>query len=683
MYGGLKVAFKWFLFFLVATWELSLIIHVGSVDANSTIVVPEDYPTIQSAIDVANVGDTILVMPGKYVECLVINKSLRLIGSGSNLTIIENSGEGHTIEIVSIASEVSLRGFTIKGKDGEEVKSSGIYVRGHYNDVEDNVITGHFYGIHMYDSSGNVLRNNNMTDNRYNLRVWGLYLSHFLHDIDFCNMVNGKPIYYLINKQNITVPLDAGYVTLVNSSNIIIKDSNLSNNAFGVLLAYTNNSLVINTAATNNERGLYIVCSHNNTIVNNNFSSNGWSGISTISSSNNIIMGNILDDNNQNGIRLSHAGYLLSSYSNNNVVSGNTVRNNYDGLYFEEANNNEIAGNVVMNNKRYGIVLDKSVGNVLCKNIVEDNEYCIQLYGSNGNIAYQNNFLNNNVTVYPYSLSVNAFDNGSEGNYWSDYAGEDVDGDGVGDTSYIIDKNNQDRYPLIIPVSENIPPTAKFAYDPMDAKIFEPISFVDESTDADGKILLWIWDFDGDYFLQCVKVSKMFEEEGNYTATLTVFDDEGTADIATRNIFARRYFSFLSLSSPKYATVGSTIEISATLQREDMTPLQGFTIDFYLTVEGLDEWIGSTITNSSGVATILFTPDKTGNFWIRALCEGNELYGESGDIEELIIAESYLYIPWILIIVIVSIGLGLGIVRWRRFKKTEKAVEPKIRVLSS
>jgi len=671
MYGGLRVALKWLLLLLATTCASSLIIHIGSVNANSTIVVPERYPTIQAAIDAANVGDTILVMPGKYVECLTINKSLRLIGSGSNLTIIESSGEGSTIEIAVTASNVSLRGFTIKGKDAEESKYSGIYVRGHYNDIEDNLITGHFYGIHMYDSSGNVLRNNNMTDNRYNLRVWGLYPSHFLHDIDFSNLVNGKPVYYLTNKQNITVPSDAGYVTLVNSSNIIVKDSNLSNNAFGVLLAYTNNSLIVNTTATNNERGLYMICAHNNTIVNNNFSSNGWSGISTISSSNNIIVGNIIDYNKQNGIRLSHAGYLLSSYSNNNVITGNTIRNNYDALYLEEANDNKIAGNVVMNNMQYGIMLDKSFGNVLYKNVVKDNKYCIRLYGSSSNIVYHNNFLNNNVTVYPYSPSANAFDNGSEGNYWSDYAGEDADGDGIGDTSYLIDENNQDRHPLIIPLSQNIPPTAKFDYYPIDVKILETISFVDESTDTDGRIMLWIWNFDGDYCLQCAEVSKIFEKEGNHTVTLTIFDDEGATGVATRNVFVRLFFSFLSLSSPKYGTVGKTIEVSATLQSEDMTPLQGFTINFYVTMEGSNEWVVSAITNSSGVATSLFTPDKTGNFWIRAVFEGNEMYDGAGDIEELIIEEGHPYILWILIIGMVSIGIGIVIIRWRRLKKVE------------
>jgi len=50
------------------------------------------------------------------------------------------------------------------------------------------------------------------------------------------------------------------------------------------------------------------------------------------------------------------------------------------------------------------------------------------------------------------SDSINTtWDNGCEGNYWSIYNETDLNRDGIGDTPYIIDGNNQDNYPLMNP----------------------------------------------------------------------------------------------------------------------------------------------------------------------------------------------------------------------------------------
>jgi hypothetical protein len=61
----------------------------SAIDSANKSDVIQVFPTIQSAIDSANDGDVIKVLPGKYNEQLNITKSLTIIGSGVNSTIIE------------------------------------------------------------------------------------------------------------------------------------------------------------------------------------------------------------------------------------------------------------------------------------------------------------------------------------------------------------------------------------------------------------------------------------------------------------------------------------------------------------------------------------------------------------------------------------------------------------------
>jgi len=165
------------------------------------------------------------------------------------------------------------------------------------------------------------------------------------------------------------------------------------------------------------------------------------SGISVDHSSGNDISHNVITNNNYDGISF--------YYSSSNVVSGNVItNNNYDGISFYSSSSNVVSGNVITNNNYDGISFYYSSNNLISNNTITNNNYGISLaLYSNDNIIYHNNFVDNIGQVW--SDSVNVWDYGNEGNFWSDYAGQDLNGDGIGDTPYVTDVNNQDNYPLM------------------------------------------------------------------------------------------------------------------------------------------------------------------------------------------------------------------------------------------
>jgi hypothetical protein len=74
--------------------------------------------------------------------------------------------------------------------------------------------------------------------------------------------------------------------------------------------------------------------------------------------------------------------------------------------------------------------------------------------------GYANTFFENNFgKLFDLSLLTkeNFWDNGSVGNYWIGYNGTDANGDGIGDTPYVINAEAQDRYPLMNPWDPVIP----------------------------------------------------------------------------------------------------------------------------------------------------------------------------------------------------------------------------------
>ena len=206
--------------------------------------------------------------------------------------------------------------------------------------------------------------------------------------------------------------------------------------------------------------GILLKDSSSCSIDKSNVTTNIRFGIWLYNSSNCIVNRNNLV-NNEDGVWL--------WFCSNNTISENQERENDFGTRLDSSSNNTISKNRISNNRVSGIYFSYSSNNTFSENDIIDNPVGILFEYLGYNEFCHNNFINNTQQAHDCSQenpgippSTNIWDDGypSGGNYWSDYTGIDIKkgadqnqtgSDGIGDTPHIIDENNQDRYPLMIP----------------------------------------------------------------------------------------------------------------------------------------------------------------------------------------------------------------------------------------
>jgi parallel beta-helix repeat protein len=375
------------------------------------------------------------------------------------------------------------------------------------NSSLNNVLNGNTlsnnreYGILLESSGNTTLRNNSMSNNNYNFGLKGDSIPEFTQDVDTSNKVNGKPVYYWVNEHDKTVPTNAGFVAIVNSTNITVSNLGLTKNCYGVVFVNTNNSNIGAVNAFSNELyGIYLFASNKNWLLFNSVSQNlKCAGIGLEYSYNNTISENTVGANNRDGITLktcndnkirdntiqtnTRYGIWISN-STSNEVSSNIVRESGDsgiclenskdnvliknncthtigkGIQLRSSENNIISSNFITYNLNCGIVLDNSSSNEICLNAIEFGQFVgASLSLSSNNIIYHNDFIGNAISVTIDAESANAWDNDypSGGNYWDTHPKVDIysgpyqnetGSDGIIDNRYLINAQNKDRYPL-------------------------------------------------------------------------------------------------------------------------------------------------------------------------------------------------------------------------------------------
>jgi len=188
------------------------------------------YLTIQKAIDVPETSDghTIEVKPGTYYEHVGVNKSLTLLGEGSDTTIIDGEGSGSIVVVQ--ANNVTISNFKIQNG----YLSGIVLYYSNYSSVSSNKVSDCENGIYLYRSLGSSLANNKISNNTYG-------------------------------------------ILLFKSDNNTISETTMSNNYYGLYLKNTHNTLIHHSNFINNTVQVTMHGAQDNTWISTNHVGNYWS----------------------------------------------------------------------------------------------------------------------------------------------------------------------------------------------------------------------------------------------------------------------------------------------------------------------------------------------------------------------------------------------------------------------
>jgi len=382
-------------------WVLVLVgvlLGSGSVLAQSTII-SISAEALATAVSQASPGDTIEVVGGVYSGSLLIDKPLTLIGK--NWPVIDGENEGTVVSIT--APGATLSGFVIKNS-GQSLanENSGIAVEAEDTLIENNRFEDTLFGIYTRQAHNTTIRN---------------------------NVISSKDL----EPQRRGDPIRVWY------SNGVVLENNTINKGRDVVLWYSEDLTVQNNDVSNGRYGLHFMYCDDATIEYNRLYNNSVG--------------------------------MFMMYSRRVHIQNNTIANNRGpsgfGIGLKDMDDAVIVDNLILDN-RIGVHLDTSPREVdsigqFTGNVFAYNDIGVQMMPS----VRHNEFSNNSFVENEEQMAIagggkqgeNWWTVNDSGNYWSDYAGYDDDGDGLGEMAYRSDR-------LFENMMEKEPQLRLFLYSP-------------------------------------------------------------------------------------------------------------------------------------------------------------------------------------------------------------------------
>lgn len=339
---------------------------------------------LEKAVTEAGAGAVVNVPAGIHHVHLHLDKSISLVGSPG--AVLDGDGSGDVIRV--LASHVRISGLTIRNSGSDlTTMNAGVYIEQKADDVT-------------------------VSDNRIEHVLFGVYLDGANHVVVNANTIVGM--------SELRVPDRGDGIHLWNDTGCTISGNDVSKTRDGIYVYISPDNTIENNRIHDVRYGVHYMYSKRN-VLKGNISYGNTAGYALMASEHLRVIGNQAYDDMSYG--------LLINYVNYSEIRGNELRNIQGQL---DAN-----GQVIDGAEGKAIFVYLSQGNTIADNLLEHSRIGIHITaGSTENIIYGNAFIDNQTQVMYVQNTAEEWSWHHRGNYWSNYLGWDLNGDGIGDVPY-------------------------------------------------------------------------------------------------------------------------------------------------------------------------------------------------------------------------------------------------------